>query len=182
MGSLSVLKAIVCFAILLLVVSAKARSKEGVGGQNRVLNPETITTAQAGSAGGGVGRDKKDLSGGTQTPNVKRSAPKRRGFILNGTWRLNYTCFPGGKYIVMATFRHSSASRFTGSTIGVTSGCNTRIVDGRISGNIVRFKRKVIGCLGGTRTVRAELSGGGRILKGKDPYLLGSCSFIGRKK
>ncbi len=150
--------------------------------------PDTIfqMAQSGGSVGGRAGRGRKDLSGGNKatTGKPKGSAAPirkiRRGFSLTGRWLMRLKCTTGN-FQVRATFKQTSATSFTGTTLGLTTGYKSVISNGRIAGNRITFTRRSVNSVipAGVR-MAARVTG--RRMTGTEQGPLWSCTFTARKQ
>lgn len=103
--------------------------------------------AEPGSAGGSLGKKNKSVSGGG-SPAVKakpkpvkaKTKPVKAIRKFTGRWRMNAICSTGN-YIITVNITAATGSHVAGTTSS-TSGFSTRILDGKVSGNTIRFRRR----------------------------------------
>ena len=121
----------------------------------------SIASAQAGSIGGTIGKQGKSASGSEEVqkpPKGVRSRAQSAAPLMGGSWLVKQDC-NHGKYQVELNLTHTSPSEFTGTSLGITTGLQSQVVDGRINGNSVTFTRQA----GGLKDLwTAQLKGPGR--------------------
>lgn len=131
---------------------------------------------------------KRDLSepdkGGRKTTPAAKSPTRKRAresrpaqshgrFV--GRWRLDADCTTG-HYIITANIKSATATDVSGSTSS-TSGFGTTILDGKVTGNTIRFRRRTKNSLiKTTDTVTGHLAGASR-MTGDIRGGIGSCRF-----
>lgn len=152
--------------------------------------------AQAGAAGGVVGKQNKDASGGADAPPPRRAAPKRAprpvqsetprptgsltAASISGHWRVAVTCVDGSD-VWTFDIREESATSFTGD-YGPGGG---KITNGSINGNEVSLVTQTSGQRIWTGTLSG--SGGGMRIRGSMTGLgiktwdVGNCRFDATK-
>ena len=104
-------------------------------------------------------------------------APSRSAGGFVGTWRMDAKC-PTGNYVITLNITAASKTTVAGTSIS-TSGFNTIILDGSVSGNNIRFRRQSSNIpVKVTDTVHGRLTGAsamtGTIAGGVQPS---SCNF-----
>ena len=144
-----------------------------------------IAFAQPGSTGGSLGQPGNSVSsgsGGATGPpaRTENNQPAAGGLSIAGRWTLTFNCL-GRPATVEATFRHTSATTFEGSSIGATSGYTTRIYDGSISGDRVSWTRVTTNQTEGRVMQNAGRLVGDQLLDGTEKGPFWTCSFTGRK-
>ena len=65
----------------------------------------------------------------------------RKPASLNGQWRVNQNC-DRGKFEIELSITHTSPTEFKGSSLGITTGQRSQIVNGRLLGDDLRFTRQ----------------------------------------
>mgnify|MGYP003352361443 FL=1 len=60
---------------------------------------------------------------------------------MNGVWRVRQDC-NRGKFEVELTLKHTSATEFSGTSFGVTTGQSAQVTGGRIDGKTITFMRQ----------------------------------------
>lgn len=115
----------------------------------------------------------------TVRPHKKRRARKpKRVKARNrfaGRWRMKAKCSTG-KYVINLNLTTATASRVAGTTTS-TSGFSTRILDGRVSGSSIRFRRRTSNfVVSVTDTVTGRLTGASR-MSGTITGGVGDCTF-----
>lgn len=98
--------------------------------------------------------------GGTEQPPIRTKSERAlsTGFPMNGTWFVKQDC-DRGKFEIELSLKHTSASEFSGSSVGRTTGQKSQITGGRVRGSSVTFTRQAGGL---TDQWGARLSGPGR--------------------
>ncbi|MBI4275519.1 MAG: hypothetical protein HY659_12560 [Rhizobiales bacterium] len=116
----------------------------------------SMVIAQAGSTGGSIGKQNKSVSGDEDRPATqpqrkepsptqsRETAKRSTAAALSGTWRVSQIC-NHGKFEIELDIKQTSATEFSGSSRGLTTGANSQIVGGKIDGNRVSFQRRAAG-------------------------------------
>lgn len=114
-----------------------------------------------------------------KSPKIKRAGkiiPVKALGKFAGRWRMNAKCSTG-KYIITINLTVATASRVAGTTTS-TSGFSTRILDGKVSGNTIRFRRRTSNFIFKiTDTVTGRLSSASR-MTGTIIGGTSNCTFI----
>lgn len=143
--------------------------------------PQVPASAESGSAGGSLGKSGKSVTGGggagkPATP----SAPSPAAGGIAGRWYLSFQC-SSGPSTVTATIRQVSATAFTGTTIGHTTGYSTEIYEGKVAGASFSWSRRTTNKVTGVVS-RATGSLKGSRMEGSEQGPLWSCTFTGSRK
>lgn len=103
--------------------------------------------AQSGSTGGSIGKTEKSISGDQESgaPDARPQRRMERGTgsgspSINGRWLVSQIC-DTGKYKIELTFQQTSPTGFTGTSVGLTTGAQSQISNGRLAGNTLTFSR-----------------------------------------
>ena len=103
--------------------------------------------AQSGSTGGSIGKAEKSISGDQESgaPNASPQRRQERSTVsgppsINGRWLVSQNCNTG-QYKIVLTFQQTSPTEFTGTSAGLTTGAQSQISNGRLSGNTLTFSR-----------------------------------------
>ena len=103
--------------------------------------------AQSGSTGGSIGKTEKSISGDQESnaPDARPQRQKERGAVsgpasINGRWLVSQNC-DTGKFKIELTFQQTSPTGFTGTSVGLTTGAQSQISNGRLAGNTLTFSR-----------------------------------------
>ena len=111
------------------------------------------------------------------TPQSSEKTVAASATPMNGMWLVRQNC-DRGKFEIELNLKHSSASEFSGSSVGITTGQRSQITNGRIEGDKVTFTR-ASGAFSDQWTAR--LKGPGR-LSGASSGPAWNCTYAAVRK